>query len=66
MPKHKWAIAPSDLAVVEGIFSDNGLTGTPMFCWSDANDRWEVFESTDLATLVCYLCTEDMSWVEPE
>lgn len=65
MPKNKWAIAPSDLAVVEGIFETNGLTGTPMFYYSEANDRWEVVEDTDLNTVVCYLCTVGMAWAVP-
>lgn len=66
MPKSKWAIAPSDLAVVEDHFAANSLTGTPMFCWSAANDRWEVFESTDLGTLVIYLCSVENAWTVPE
>ena len=58
MPKNKWAIAPSDLALVEGIFASAGRTGTPMFCWSEAADRWETYEADEL---VCYL--DETGWV---
>jgi hypothetical protein len=62
MSKSKWAIAPSDLSIVEGIFADAELAGTPMFCWSDAENRWEVYESTDLTTLIAYLCNTGNGW----
>jgi hypothetical protein len=66
VPKNKWGIAPSDLQIVEDLFSTNGLSGTPMFCWSVSEDRWEVYESTDLDTLVVYLCNQNNGWLEPE
>ena len=65
MPKENWAIAPSDLSIVEGIFESNSLTGTPMFCWSEVGDRWEVYESTNPGALVAYLCKQSRSWTEP-
>lgn len=66
MGRQQQAIAPSDLSYIEQLFSTNGLTGKPAFIFSNVDDRWEVFEDTDLTTLVAYLCTENLGWNEPE